>query len=192
MANPSTKNVAAPKPPVGGAIYWAVTGTALPTNASTALAAAYKGLGYVADDGLVPNRDTNVDKAKAWGGDTVANLVTDESSSFEFTLLEVFQQQVNEFVFATGNVTFTAAIVGTGSKLNILDKGGKPAQCIFAFDMLSGGKKMRIILPVADPVVTGERPFVDSDVSGWEVSVEALKDSSGVRAYRYYENDDAL
>ena len=192
MANPSTKNVAAPKPPVGGAIYWAVAGTALPTNASTALAAAYKGLGYVADDGLVPNRDTNVDKAKAWGGDTIANLLTDESSSFAFTLLEIFAQEVNNFIYQTGNVTFTAAVVGTGSKVSIQDKGGKPLVAIFVFDMVYGGKKMRIVIPVADSVVTGERPFVDSDVSGYEVSVEALKDSSGVRAYRYYENDDAL
>lgn len=191
MANPSTKNVAAAKPAVGGAIYYAITGTALPTNASTALAVAYKGLGYVASDGLVPTRDTNVEKPKAWGGDTVAQLLTDESSSFQFTLLEVFQQAVNEFIYATGNVTFTAAVPGTSpSKLAILDKGGKPNQCVFVFDMVHGAKKMRIVIPLADPVVTGERPYVDSDTSGYEVTVEALKDTAGVRAYRYFENDD--
>lgn len=191
MANPSTKNVASAKPPVGGAIYWAVSGTALPTDESTVLAAAYKGLGYVADDGLVPTRDTNVEKPKAWGGDTIAQLLTDESSSFAFTLVEVFQQAVNEFVYGTSNVTFTPLVAGTSnSKIAVLDKGGKPNQCVFVFDMLSGAKKMRIILPQADPVVTGERPYVDSDVSGYEVSVEALKDSSGVRAYRYFQNDD--
>jgi hypothetical protein len=56
--------------------------------------------------------------------------------------------------------------------------------------MISGSKKMRIVIPLADPVITGERPYVDSDVSGYEVTVEALKDTSGVRAYRYFENDD--
>jgi hypothetical protein len=191
MANPSTKNVAAAKPPVGGAIYWAIAGTALPTTAVAVLNAAFKGLGYVADDGLVPTRDTNVEKPKAWGGDTIAALLTDESSSFQFTLVEAFQQAVNEFVYGTGNVTWTAAVPGTSpSKFTALDKGGKPNQCVFVFDMISGSKKMRIVIPLADPVITGERPYVDSDVSGYEVTVEALKDTSGVRAYRYFENDD--
>ena len=191
MANPSVKNVASAKPKVGGGISYAPTGTALPTNATTALAAAYKPLGYVSEDGLVPTRDTSIEKVKAWGGDVVAALMTDESESFQFTLLEVFQQDVNNFVYGSANVTFTAAVPGTSpSKLTILDKGGKPAQCIFVFDMFSGAKNMRIVVPVADPVITGENPMTGDSLGGYEVTVEALKDTSGNRAYRYYDNDD--
>lgn len=191
MANPSVKNVAAAKPKVGGGISYAPLGTALPTNAATALAVAYKPLGYISEDGLVPNRDTSIEKVKAWGGDVVAALLTDESSSFQFTLLEVFQQDVNNFVYGTANVTFTAAVPGTSpSKLTILDKGGKPAQCVFVFDMFHGAKNMRVVIPVADPTITGESPMVGGALGGYEVTTEALKDSSGNRAYRYYENDD--
>lgn len=191
MATPSTKNVASAKPAVGGGISYAVSGTALPTTATAALAAAYKPLGYIGEDGLVPTRDTSVDKVRAWGGDVVAALLTDESSSFQFTLLEIFQQEVNNFVYGSANVTFTAAVPGTSpSKLAILDKGGKPAAGVFVFDMFYGGKKMRIVVAVADSVVSGENPYVDTSVGGYEITVEALKDNAGVRVYRYFENDD--
>ncbi len=90
MAAPSTRNVAASKPMIGGGVYRAPLGTVLPTDATTALAAAYVALGYISDAGIVPTRETNVDKPKAWGGDVVAQLLTDESRSFAFTLLELF------------------------------------------------------------------------------------------------------
>ena len=117
MAAPSTRNVAAAKPQVGGGVYSAPTGTALPVDGSTALAAAYKALGYVSDAGLSPTRDTSVDKIKAWGGDVVAALLTDESRSFEFTLLEVFSPDVQGFVHGTANVVTTAATASTGTTL---------------------------------------------------------------------------
>ena len=45
--------VTAGKPKVGGAVFRAVAGTAAPTDATTALAAAFKDLGYCSEDGLV-------------------------------------------------------------------------------------------------------------------------------------------
>lgn len=44
---PNTANVTTGKPKVAGAVYRAPSGTALPTDASTALAAAYLDMGYI-------------------------------------------------------------------------------------------------------------------------------------------------
>lgn len=63
--------VTAGKPKVGGALFRAPAGTALPTDAVTALAEAYKCLGYVSEDGVTNSTSIDSDEVKAWGGDTV-------------------------------------------------------------------------------------------------------------------------
>ena len=145
----------------------------------------------MSDAGVTPTRDTSVDKIKAWGGDVVAALLTDESRSFEFTLLEVFSEAVQSFVHGDANVTATAAGAGTGSTLAITDKGGKPVQQVLVFDMRHGDKRRRVVVPVADPVVTGEEAWTDGGLSAYTFTVEALKDTSATRVYEYLSNDDA-
>lgn len=185
-------NVFSGKPKVGGGVWRAPLGTALPTDATTALAAAYTALGAVSTDGLVPTRDTSVEKIRDWNGDVVAALLTDESSSFAFTLIETLAKAVAEFVYGQANVTYVAPVSGTGTKLSILDKGGKPATQVFVFELVYGAKKLRIVVPQGDPTITGEGAFVADNINSYEVEVEALKDSSGNRVYRYSQNDDAL
>lgn len=191
MAAPNSGNVAASKPGVGGGVYVAPRGTALPTDATTALANDYKALGYLSESGITPTRETNVEKIKAWGGDIVAMLLADESRSFEFTLIEVFSEEVQKFVHGSSNVTVTPAGGGSGTTIDVQDKGGKPDQCVLVFEMLHAGKKRRVVVPVADPTVTGEEPYVDTGLSAYTVTAEALKDSSGIRVYEYLVNDDA-
>jgi len=190
MAAPSTRNVAAAKPKVGGGVYRAPLGTVLPTDATAALGAEFEALGYISEAGVTPTRDTSVEKIKAWGGDIVAALLTDESRSFEFTLLEVFSEAVQAFVHGDENVTATAATTTAGTQLAVVDKGGKPVQQVLVFDMRHGDKRRRVIVPVADPTITGEEAWTDGSLSAYTVTVEAIKDDSGARVYEYLENDD--
>lgn len=192
MSNPSVKNIAAAKPMVGGGVYYVAGTTPLPADASTPLSAEILAgaLGYVSDQGLRPTRSSNVEKKKAWGGDIVAALLADEERSFAFTLLEVFSAKVNEFVYGAGNVVVTAATTTTGTKVSVQDKGGKPDQGVLVFDMKHGAKRRRVVVPIGDPTVTGEGPYVDNDLYSYEVEVSALKDGNGVRVYDYLENDD--
>src|SRR5699024_65458 len=104
MANPSANNVAAAKPNAAGGIYYGPLGTALPTDASTELDEGFTALGYISEDGITPSRDVSSEQIKAWGGDVVAALVTDDAKSFEFTLLEVFSADVQKFVHGADNV----------------------------------------------------------------------------------------
>lgn len=185
-------NVFSGKPKLGGGVYRAPKGTALPTDASTALIAAYTPLGGISTDGLVPTRDTSIEKVRDWNGDVVAALLTDESASFAFTLIEVLGRAVNEFAYGTANVTYTAPTASAGTKLAILDKGGKPAVQVLVFELVYGAKKVRIVVPEGDPNITGEGPFVGDNINTYEVEVEATKDASGTRVYRYIENDDKV
>lgn len=190
MGAPNTRNVAASKPGVGGGVYLGKRGSTLPTDASSTLTGLTP-LGYVGESGITPTRETSVEKMKAWGGDIVAALLADESRSFEFQLIEVFSEDVQKFIHGEDNVSVTAATSSTGTKIDIVDKGGKLDQCVLVFEMRHGDKKRRVVVPVADPVVTGEEPYADTTLTAYTITVEALKDDSGARVYEYLENDDA-
>lgn len=187
-----TQNVAAFKPDkVTGGISYGPLNAVLPTDATTPLDQAFKALGYISEEGIQPSRDTSIDKLKAWGGDVVAALLTDDSQGFVFKAIEIFSENANKFLFGDSNVTFTAAAGASNTKIAITDKGYKIEDCVLVFDMFHGDKKARVVVPIADCAVTGEDPYVDGALTGFEVTVEALKDVSGTRVYRYYELDDA-
>lgn len=82
----NAQNVTTGKPKVGGAVYVAPLGTALPTDAKAALNEAFESLGYISEDGLVNNNSPESDSVKAWGGDTVLHFQTGKPDTFGFTL----------------------------------------------------------------------------------------------------------
>ena len=185
-------NISAASPVATGGVLYAPKGTALPTDASAALNVAFKALGYVGEGGIEASGEgASYNDIIAWGGDIVASVLESKSiTKYSFTLLEVFNEEVAKLVFGTTNVTVTAATALAGTKLAILDKGAEVPRGAFAFEMAYGGKKMRYVFPDAQLAVTGEGPLVHSDITNYAVEITAYPDSSGVRSYRYLENDN--
>lgn len=191
MGANTNARVAAAAPKQGGGIYWAPIDTALPTDASTALAVAYKCLGPMSEEGVRPSRDTSIEKVKEWDGSTLASLLSDESRSFEFDILGVFDADALNFIFQQANVTVTPASGGAGTKIATVDKGGQLPKGVLVLEMKYGNVKQRKVIPVGEPNVTGENPYIPGGLRGYTVTVEALKDSSGAFVYEYAELDDA-
>lgn len=189
-----TANVVAASPNVSGGVAIAPKGTALPTDATTALAGAFVRLGYVSEDGVVPADDAaSVTDVRAWGGDIIARLLESKSvARYDFTLVEVLNEAVNEFVYGEDNVTVTAATTSAGTKLAIEDKGDEPEDCVLVFDMVYKAKRLRVVVPNASSVITGQNPFVHTGVGGFTVQTTCLADEDGVRQYKYLENDDKV
>ena len=52
MSKNNTKNVTTGKPKVGGAVFRASLGTAIPSDAVSELDQAFKNLGYISEDGV--------------------------------------------------------------------------------------------------------------------------------------------
>lgn len=182
--------VAAARPKVGGGLYWAPAGTALPTDASTALSAEFICLGPVSEDGIQPSRDTSVEKVKEWDGSTLASLLSEESRTFEALLYGVHDPDVLKYIFGAENVTVTAATAATGTKIAIVDKGGQMQTGVLAFEMTYKGVKQRKLVPVADATCTGEEPYVPGGLRGYTLEFEAGKDASGAFSYEFDELDD--
>lgn len=103
----TVKYVTNAKPKVGGAIYSAPTGTALPTDATSALNAAFKCLGYVSDDGIQNSDERKTDDIKAWGGDIINSVQKEKTDTFKYTLAEVLNVDVLKEVYGDANVTGT-------------------------------------------------------------------------------------
>ena len=177
----TASNVTAAKPGIGGAINVAASGTTLPTDATTALAAAFKSLGYVTEDGLTNAGIFSPEEVKAWGGDTVLTLDSGDGETFSFTLMEANNADVLKSVFGESNVSGTLA---TGITVNVGDYS-RP-EIVMAFDMiLRDGALKRIVVPKAVITAVGDITYTDSDAVGYEVTVKANKDSDGNSHYEY-------
>lgn len=177
-------NVTAAKPAVGGAISTAPTGTSVPTDAVTKLAAGFKGLGYISEDGMTNENTRESEEIKAWGGDVVATPQTSKTDKFKYKLIEVLSVDVLKEVFGQSNVT---GDLTTGIKVQVNSK--ELDERVTVIDMiLANGVLKRIVIPKGKIVEMSEIPYKDSEVSGYEVTVQAFPDSNGNTHYEYMKS----
>lgn len=180
MAN-TAGNVSAGKPALNGAVYRAASGTTLPTDATTALSADFKCLGYCGEDGLTNSNSPSSTDIKAWGGDTVLSIQEEKTDTFQVTLLEVLNADVLKAVYGSTNVSGT---LSTG--VTITANAKEAEEGVWAVDMLLNSSTVkRIVIPKGKITEIGDITYSDSDPIGYEVTITALPDTSGNTHYEY-------
>jgi hypothetical protein len=161
-----------------GLSWFAATGSTAPTDATTALAAAWKNAGMCSENGITVKFNESSKNVKAAGSVQIQRkLVTDSQSVFDLEFLEV-----NQYSWAVYNrlgITSITPGVGTGA---FTTTSGLYVQQYYAFtfDMIDGGKHIRGYCPQVEVTNRTDLKFPNSDNATLGIELTAYPNSSGV------------
>jgi hypothetical protein len=158
---------------VTGDVSVAPEGTALPTNTSTALNAAFEAVGYISEDGVSQSISEDITDLKAWqNGDVVRKIQTSHDLTYAFTMIETSDVTLETFY---GN--YAAGVVQIDGEQ--LDHKS------WVLDVEDGDDDLRIVIPDGQITERGDIVYQNGDAVGYPVTITCFPDGSGNKAYIY-------
>ena len=191
MAN-KVSNVVAGKPKATGGVLLGSMTTPLPTDGLVVPDAGFKAAGYVGDKGLVEKFGRSTSKVKAWGGDIVKILQTDQELSYQFAFIESVNSDVLKAVYGAQNVAITPATAGTTTLTSVLLNSTVLPFGRYVFEMKDGLATIRVVLPNAQIVDLKDVTYDDGTIIMYDVTVECFPDASGNKGYKYLNDGQLL
>lgn len=186
MSRGNAANVTAGKPRVDGGVYIAPLNTALPTDAKTALAAAFVNAGYVSEDGVTNTQSRESTEIKEWGGLVVDTVSTGFSDQWKIKFIEGLNTGVMKLVHGDDNVTEASG------KVTVTVNGAELDEYVVVIDMAAKGNKLkRVVLPRAKVTGIGDIVYKGTDPVAYDATISAAPDSSGNCHYEYIESETA-
>lgn len=157
-----------------------VTGTTLPTDATTALAGAFFDIGALTDNGITDSTNQDTTDVYAWQGNAlVATLLGNYTKTFKFAAQEVNGKTVAA-QYAGSTVTQQAWGISIAEKPLVRD-----VRPWVIHGISDSGKLQRIVIPQGQISERGDVVWSAKDVTVFEWTVKCYVDSSGNVAYRY-------
>jgi hypothetical protein len=181
MSNNNSENVSFGKPKATGALFVAPAGTAVPSSAAASLDPAFQNLGYVSDEGLVNNVETDVEDVFAWGGDNVLSDQTTYMEMFTFNLIET-NVEVAKLYYGEDNVTVD------GDNITIRANSKTLPEIVFVAELvMTGGRVKRIVVErgrIADR--SAEISYVDGEPVAYPINLKAFPSSTDGDTHKEY------
>lgn len=184
MAN-AASNIRIDAAQAAGAIWIAPTGTALPTDETTALDAAFECVGLIGSDGITDTPSSSGTDITDMNGTVVATAESGYKTEFSFPMLETNKVSLKLYHDAA-NVTTTA---GTSPAPDVITTlGGAPVldHYVVVRETVSNGLKARRVWP--DAKVTGRdaTKVVGTDASIRPVTLTAYPFDTNGHTYTDY------
>lgn len=167
----------------GGYVFRGPLGTALPTDADTALDEDYINQGMASNDGIVRAIAKAYEVTRDQRGDEAHRSKTETSVTVELTLIESMNPEVAKTIFGEDAVTVT------GDTIAIAYKGEEPPRSVWVFELAEGEALRRFVCPVSQ-MVTEElsQTFSVGEVVSFPVTLTLFKDTSGAFFYDYAQS----
>lgn len=166
-------------PKAEGAIFRAPLGTTLPTDAATALDAAYKPMGYVTEDGMTESESRSYDSIKEWGLNVVDEGQTEYGLTYTFTLMETNENALKAR-FGAENVTVT------GDSIHIKRNAKEMEYGIWVVDMaISADTVKRVVIEKARPQEFEDIEYKANQPIQYGMTLNTVQGADGEYVHEY-------
>lgn len=181
MAAPNAARVGVGAAPVTGAIFVAPAGTALPTDAETALANTYVCIGYTSSDGVTVSESTSSTDIRAWEGQAVVYTTMSEyTEQIQFTPIQI---DADAYKLIWGD---SAVTVDNDGNITINHSGATvdPKPCVI--EMVPRENVVCRLAATIQPVTRDSVTYNGRDVAARSVTFRCVADANGITMHEYY------
>ena len=180
----STDNVSSTKGVRGGYIFVAPTGTALPTDYSTALPTAYKCLGFISEDGYVETVDSDSEDLVDMNGDLMDSPQTSRVESAQLTLAEI-KAMTHKLMYGDENVTDKAGVI------TVKHNGNSNGTWVVVLDLLlKNNRKWRKVVPLFQCSELDDLTLAVGELAARALTAKYLTDGDGNTCYDYIQSTE--
>lgn len=166
-----------------GLMWVAPTGSTAPTDATSALAAAWKNVGMITDNGLTIKVNTASKDVKAYGSLQIQRkIITDSSLTFSIEMLET-NARTTELYWGLALNSISPG-VGTGAFSYTF---GTYTRQLFAavFDVIDGTNRLRYYSPSVEVSDRGDIKVGNATEIFYPITLTAYPNTSGVTMQAY-------
>lgn len=165
-----------------GAVNYADTTAAMPTDAVTPLGTGFTSCGYVSEDGMSISTDYGIKQIKDWSKATIRTLLDEFTGEVTFAFVQTDYESLCA-IFGADHVTRVAATSSRGEQLTIRIGAHLAPAKAYVFNMKDGDARVRVVLPNATPTLDGDLTFVAGDPISWPVRLTCSADANGESIY---------
>ena len=170
-----------------GAILCAPIGTQLPTSAKDPLAEAFKGSGYVSEDGLSLSTDYSTSEIKEWSGSIIRKILEQFDGTITWKEISLNYESACH-AFGEEHVKKTDAAGENGNQLMISIGAHMPAAKSWVFKMKDGDKRMLIVVPNGQVTAMDGIDFNATSAVGFPLTLSCYDDGTGNSIYIYTDD----